>query len=132
MRIRRGEERGGCTYEHIPPKCTCSSRAYLHQHIFIYLHTYIYAFQERNNQFVDSIFERINRIMAKSYDPFVVMLSNGNPPSKDNKHASTTVAPVAQANKNKNTKTKSKDKAKTTTTKTPVIHKESPLPPKKL
>ncbi|XP_020715847.1 rho GTPase-activating protein gacU-like isoform X2 [Ceratitis capitata] len=32
------------------------------------------AFQERHNQFIDSIFSRINRIVADNYDPFVVRL----------------------------------------------------------
>ncbi|XP_061402725.1 serine/threonine-protein kinase pakF-like, partial [Musca vetustissima] len=33
------------------------------------------AFQERNNQFVDAIFARINRIVSDNYDPFVVQLT---------------------------------------------------------
>lgn len=85
------------------------------------------AFQERNNQFVDNIFERINRIMAKSYDPFVVMLSSGTP-VKDTKHGPTTAASVSQTTKTKsNTKPKSKDKVKATTTKAPAF-----IPHKKL
>lgn len=78
------------------------------------------AFQERNNQFVDNIFQRINRIMAKSYDPFVVMLSSGTP-VKDIKYGSTTSATVSKTTKNKNTnKSKTKDKVKSTTIRAPT------------
>ncbi|XP_058985710.1 dentin sialophosphoprotein [Musca domestica] len=48
------------------------------------------AFQERNNQFVDAIFARINRIVSDNYDPFVVQLTGRSAAVHDVKHNSHT------------------------------------------
>ncbi|XP_073838320.1 ectodermal [Musca autumnalis] len=45
------------------------------------------AFQERNNQFVDAIFARINRIVSDNYDPFIVQLTGRSAAAHDVKHS---------------------------------------------
>lgn len=53
------------------------------------------AFQERNNQFVDAIFARINRIVSDNYDPFVVQLNGRSTVKHDTKSASTSATSAA-------------------------------------
>ncbi|XP_059217451.1 uncharacterized protein LOC106093770 isoform X2 [Stomoxys calcitrans] len=61
------------------------------------------AFQERNNQFVDAIFARINRIVSDNYDPFVVQLTGRSASaSHDVKHHAGTGATLTKASANPN------------------------------
>lgn len=65
------------------------------------------AFQERNNQFVDAIFARINRIVSDNYDPFVVQLNGRSTVKHEIKSAaatSTTKSQQKQQNKIKTSK----------------------------
>ena len=56
------------------------------------------AFQERNNQFVDAIFARINRIVSDNYDPFVVQLNGRSTVKHDIKSSASTATTTVTKN----------------------------------
>ncbi|XP_036336285.1 MATH and LRR domain-containing protein PFE0570w-like [Rhagoletis pomonella] len=72
------------------------------------------AFQERHNQFIDSIFSRINRIVANNYDPFVVRLHARSATKKVTTAGSTAGGHTTGSTKAKPAKSATKTKLKNT------------------